>query len=82
MKKIIMFFILSISLFATTPPDDICNDGRIYTAIFTNTNPQKLANQINAFIIDKDIIDIQFSTAPSQYGEKRINYSTLIIYRR
>lgn len=82
MKKIIMFVILSISLFATTPPDNICNNSRIYTAIFTSINPQKLANQINAFIIDKDIVDIQFSTVPSPYGEKRIDYSALIIYRR
>lgn len=82
MKKIIIFMLLSINLFAATPSDDNCNKSRIYTAVFTTIYPQELANQINAFIIDKDIVDIKFSTSPSPHGNNIIEYSALIIYRR
>lgn len=50
--------------------------------IFDENHEKDLENDINEFIIDKEIIDIKFNVSVAMFGEEQIYcFSSLIMYK-
>ena len=50
--------------------------------IFDENHEKDLENDINEFIIDKEIIDIKFNVSVAMFGEEQIYcFSCLIMYK-
>ena len=96
MKKILVYLLLSATAFGyfigTDINKEIQNDinktnilerkpvDRTYVQIFSSESADVLQSLVNDFIVDKEIIDIQFQT---QLGQRLVIpfYSVLIIYK-